>query len=337
MRVGVTGVGSWPGEDFAAAQRLLFGELGESPHLPHLAELPSRGLGSDMIGRAGALLADFGLDLQPSGWRATDAPGIDQRRAKARWREDLDLLEETAQGYAGRFKLAVTGPWTLAAMIERPRGDRMLADHGARRDLAGALGEGIAAAVAELQRRLPDLELTLQLDEPLLPRVRAGRIRTASGFSRIRHIDLPEASGALTATLEAARAAYSGKLTTALHCCAPGLDPELVHEAGFDAFSMPADFLDSWTVDRVGPHIEAGRSLWLGIAPTHVLDQPLRPDRLAERALELLRPLELGDAWTDRLVLTPACGLAGWTQGPAVTALRNLREAGQILGEQLVH
>lgn len=336
MRVGVTGIGSWPGDDFPAAQRLLFGELGESPDLPHLAELPSRGVGSDMIGRTGAMLAEFGLDLQPSGWRATDTAGLDQRRARARWREDLDLLEETAQGFTGPFKLAVTGPWTLAAMIERPRGDRMLADHGARRDLAGALAEGIAAVVAELQRRLPDLQLTLQLDEPLLPRVRAGRIRTASGFSRFRSVDLPEISGALTTVLETARSAYSGQLGTALHCCAPGLNPELVHQAGFDAVSLPADLLDTTTLDRIGPGIEAGRALWLGIAPTHVLDRPLRPDRLAELALELLRPLDLGDAWTDRLVLTPACGLAGWTQRAAVALLRHLREAGEIVAEELV-
>ncbi|WP_432557866.1 methionine synthase [Granulicoccus sp. GXG6511] len=335
MKVGVTGIGSWPGEDFAAAQRLLFGELGDAPDVPHMAELPSRGIGSDMIGRAAALIDEFGLDLQPAGWRVTDAAGIDHRRAKARWREDLDLLEETAQGYAGAFKLAVTGPWTLAAMIERPRGDRMLADHGARRDLAGALAEGIAATLAELQRRLPDLSLTLQLDEPLLPRVGAGRIRTASGFSRFRSVELPELSGTLTSVVETARSAYEGTLTTALHCCAAGLDPELVLRAGFDAVSLPGEFLDTDTLDRLGPGIEAGHALWLGIAPTHVLDQPLRPDRLAERALAILRPLELGSAWAGRLVLTPACGLAGWTQRPAVAVLRNLREAAAIVGDEL--
>ncbi|HHV22684.1 MAG TPA: hypothetical protein GXZ30_14320 [Propionibacterium sp.] len=335
MKIGVTGIGSWPGEDFAAVQRMLLGELAEAPDVPYLPELPSRGVWSDMIGRAAALITEFGLDLQPAGWRVTDASGIDHRRAKARWREDLDLLEEVAQGYAGPFKISVTGPWTLAAMIERPRGDRMLADHGARRDLAGALAEGIAAAVSELQRRLPDLALTLQVDEPLLPRVRAGRIRTASGFSRFRSVDLPELSGVLTDTLETARAAYTGTLTTALHCCAPGLDPELVDTAGFDAVSLPGDLMDSAALDRLGPGIEAGHALWLGIAPTHVLDQPLRPDRLAELVLKVLRPLELGEVWTDRLLLTPACGLAGWTERPAITLLRNLREAAAIVGDEL--
>ncbi|MDO5501188.1 MAG: methionine synthase [Propionibacteriaceae bacterium] len=332
MNTAVTGIGSWPGEDFAATQRLLFGEL---PDLPHLAELPTRGITADMIGRTIAVVAELGLDLQPAGWRVTDAPGIDHRRAKARWREDLDLLEETAQGYAGRFKIGFTGPWTMAAMIERPRGDRMLADHGARRDLAGALAEGIAGALGELHRRLPELDLVLQLDEPLLPRVRDGRIRTASGFSRFRSIDLPELSGTLSETLATARRAYAGTLPTALHCCAPGLNPEEVFGAGFDAVSLPADLLDTATLDRLGPAIEAGHALWLGVAPTQVVDQPLRPDRLAELTLRLLRPLELGEAWTDRLVLTPACGLAGWTQRPAVTLVRHLREAAQIVDDEL--
>lgn len=334
MKVGVTGLGSWPGEDFAAAQRLLLGELGEAPDLPHLAELPARGMGSDMIGRAAALIGDLGLDLQPAGWRVTDAPGIDHRRAKARWREDLDLLEETAQGYAGRFKLAITGPWTLAAMVERPKGDRMLADHGARRDLAGALGEGIAEALTELRRRLPELDLVLQLDEPLLPRIHAGRIRTASGFSRFRSVDVPELSETLGSLLATARAAYPD-LTTALHCCAPGLDLDLVHRSGFTAVSVPAEFLDTASLDRIGANLEAGQALWLGVAPTHVLDQPMRPDRLAADALRHLRPLELGDTWHERLLLTPACGLAGWSQRPAVQLLRSLREAAAIVGEEL--
>lgn len=337
MTVGVTGLGSWPGTDFPAVQRLLFGELGEPPNLPHFAELPARGHTSDMIGRTVGLISEFGFDLQPAGWRATDAPGVDHRRAKARWREDLDLLEETAQGYAGPFKVAVTGPWTLAALVERPRGDRMLADHGARRDLAGALAEGIAVAVAELHRRLPDLALTLQVDEPLLPAVAQGRIQTASGFSRFRSVDRPELSETLTAVLTTARSAYPGeKLPAALHCCARGLDPGFTYGAGFDALSLPAEFADSATLDGIAAGVEAGHALWLGIAPTHLPDQVRRPDAMAERALRLLRPLELGSTWADRLLLTPACGLAGWNLRPAITVLRHLKEAAAIVDEELV-
>ena len=53
------------------------------------------------------------------------------------------MLEELADGYTGPLKLQLTGPWTLAATVELPRGDKVLADHGARRDLAEALALGL--------------------------------------------------------------------------------------------------------------------------------------------------------------------------------------------------
>ena len=67
--------------------------------------------------------------------------------------------------------------------MERPRGDRVLADSGARRDLSQSLAEGLAQLVAELGRRLPDVESLIQLDEPMLPRCSAGTIATASGLA----------------------------------------------------------------------------------------------------------------------------------------------------------
>ncbi|MDQ4085535.1 MAG: methionine synthase, partial [Actinomycetota bacterium] len=140
-----TGVGSMPGEDLAEAVRVVLGELTDLAHLP---ELPGRGAAASMTGRAVAVLADLGADLQPAGWRLTDAPGRDQRRARSLLAQDLDVLEEQAQGYQGAFKVQVAGPWTLAATVERPRGDRLLADHGARRELAQSLAEGVAAHVA---------------------------------------------------------------------------------------------------------------------------------------------------------------------------------------------
>ena len=83
------------------------------------------------------------MDLQPAGWRLTGGTdpraSLDQRRARSLLLQDLDVLEELADGYTGPLKLQLTGPWTLAATVELPRGDKVLADHGARRDLAEAL------------------------------------------------------------------------------------------------------------------------------------------------------------------------------------------------------
>ncbi|MFL6159423.1 MAG: methionine synthase, partial [Marmoricola sp.] len=81
-----SGVGSMPGEDFAEAVRTV---LGEVPDLPFLPELPARGATASMTGRTLALVAELGFVLQPAGWRLTDAPGIDHRRARSLLAQDL--------------------------------------------------------------------------------------------------------------------------------------------------------------------------------------------------------------------------------------------------------
>src|SRR4051794_10769960 len=123
-----TGIGSLPGTDMAEALRVVFGEL---PDLPHQPELPARGPGADMIGRAAALLVDLAVDLQPSGWRLVDRPGIDLRRSRDMVDRDLDDLLEVAGHYHGLFKIQITGPWSLAATVETTRGHKVVTDVGA--------------------------------------------------------------------------------------------------------------------------------------------------------------------------------------------------------------
>src|SRR5262245_64371455 len=183
-----TGVGSLPGTDIAEAVRLVVGEL---PDLPHLPALPERGATASLTGRALGLVADLAADLQPAGWRLTGTgagAGVDQRRARSLLAQDLDHLEEALQGFEGTLKVQVAGPWTLAATVERPRGDKVLADVGARRDLGQALADGVATHCADVRRRLGVEELILQIDEPALPAVLSGSVPTASGFHRHRAV-----------------------------------------------------------------------------------------------------------------------------------------------------
>ena len=169
--------------------------LGELPDLAYVPEVPGRGAGASMTGRGVAVMAALGADLQPAGWRLTDAPGVDQRRARSLLAQDLDGFEEQAQGYAGTVKVQVAGPWTLAATVERPRGDKVLADFGARRDLAQALAEGLRDHVGDLRRRVPKAAgIVVQVDEPALAAVLSAAIPTASGFGRHRAVHPPEAS-----------------------------------------------------------------------------------------------------------------------------------------------
>jgi hypothetical protein len=118
-----------PGGDIAQTAQLVFGELTDLPFLP---ELPDRGPGADITGRAAALLVDMPVQTTPRGWKLAAAPGRDSTRAAGYWSQDLDTLEEVATGYAGPVKLQVCGPITLAATLELTRRlDPALSDPGA--------------------------------------------------------------------------------------------------------------------------------------------------------------------------------------------------------------
>lgn len=319
-----TGIGSWPGTDMMDAIKIAFAEC---PDLPYLPELPARGAYAQLIGRSTAFLAGLAVDLQPAGWRLTDASGRDHRLAISTLRNDLDLLEEHAQGYEGTIKLSVAGPWTLAAMMERPRGDRVLADSGARRDLSQSLAEGTAQLVAELVRRLPDIEPLIQLDEPMLPAVLAGTIATASGFSRHRAIESSEISGAIIYARE-----RLAPTPVAVHCCAADPPIELLRLGGVSGVLLDIDQLSAADWDDVAATLEAGQWIGMGALPT---DRTLGPDQVARRVLKPLRDLGLEPPVAARVVITPACGLASASRDDAVRALRTLRSAGQIVMEQL--
>jgi methionine synthase II (cobalamin-independent) len=324
-----TGIGSWPGTDMMDAIKIAFAEC---PDLPYVPELPARGPHAQMIGRSTAFLAGLAVDLQPAGWRLTDASSRDHRLAISTLRTDLDLLEEHAQGYQGTIKLSVAGPWTMAAMMERPRGDRLLADHGARRDLNQSLAEGIAQLVADLSRRLPDVEFMIQLDEPLLPAVLAGTIATASGFSRHRSVEPNEVSAALILTL-----VRLAPTPVAVHCCAAGVPVDMLSKAGVAGVLIDIDQLSGADWDAVAATLEAGRWVGMGALPSDRTPHPdqLGPDQVARRVLQPVRDLGLEPAAAARMVITPACGLASATRDAAVHALRTLRSAAQIVTEQL--
>ena len=315
-------IGSLPGTDLGAGVRLAL----EAVSVPWLPEFPARGPWAGMVGRALGLLDGLGAELSAGEWRLAAVPGVDQRRARAALRDDLDVLEENAQGLTGPLKVAVTGPWTLAASVFRPLGGRVLADRGARRDVAQSIAAGVRDLVADVERRLPGVEVLVQVDEPALPAVLAGAVPTEGGYFRHRAVDRPEAVELLRE--------LGGHV---LHCCAPGLDVGLVlgpHGAGFTGVALDQDLLSRAAWDALAPLVEDGKELWLGAAPT-ASGVPLSADALTRRVLGALRPLELGPVVLDRVVLTPACGLAGWAPAAVSAVLRALRTTAERMDEQL--
>ncbi|KAB8193701.1 methionine synthase [Nonomuraea phyllanthi] len=313
-----TGVGSHPGQDHVEAVRVVFGEV---PGLPYLPELPARGVGADMIGRTAGLLVELPVEVQPSGWRLTDRPGRDHQRAVDHLRRDLDALEEVGHDYSGPLKLQVCGPWTLAGSIELKHGDKALSDAGAVRDLTASLAQGVADHCAEVRRRLPGVtEIVLQLDEPGLPGVLAGTVRTASGFGRLAAVEEWRAEEALRA--------FESPI---VHCCAPSVPFALLRRAGVRGISVDASLLRRRDEDAVGECVEAGLTFLLGVVPG--TDTRL-PDAgaIARPALDLWRRLGFApDRLAGQVVLTPACGLAGASPAYARAALAACRKAAQVL------
>ena len=315
-----SGVGSLPGTDPAEALRLVVGEL---PGFAHLPELPGRGAGADMLGRSAALLVDLAVDLTPAGWRLVPRPGADQRRAEEFLARDIDALHDIAAAWTGPFKVQAAGPWTLAAGLERTRGDRAVTDAGARRDLRQSLAEGLAAHVAEVQARVPGAQVVVQLDEPSVPAVLQGGLPTASGFGKLPAVASDVVEQELAAVVRALPA------PVVVHCCAPRMPLDLFRAAGAAGLSFDLGLVQD--LDAVGTAVEAGVHLLPGVVPGADTTLP-GPKATASRVQAWWR--ELGFAaehLPDAVTLTPACGLAGATPAYARAAMAHLREAAKYL------
>src|SRR6201997_1250330 len=209
-----SGTGSWPGPAAREAAEVVVGELAAA--LAHIVELPARGVGADMLGRAGALLVDVAIDTVPRGYRIAARPGAVTRRAVSLLDEDMDALEEAwetagLRGGGRVVKVQAPGPITLAAGLELANGHRGTPDPGAVRALAASLAEGVAVHRAALARRL-DSPVVVQFDEPSLPAALGGRLAGVTSLSPVAALD-ESVADALLGTC-AARVGADGLLTS---------------------------------------------------------------------------------------------------------------------------
>ncbi|MGW4463152.1 methionine synthase [Micromonospora sp. NPDC004704] len=320
-----TGIGSMPGTDVAEVQRIVLGEL---PALPHLAELPGRGPGADVIGRTAGFLVDLPVELYTGRWRVAARSGKDLRRAHDLLERDLDQLTEQADGFTGTVKIQAAGPLTMAANVDLAIGGRLLRDPGAVRDLTDSLAEGLRGHVADVRRRLPGATVLLQLDEPSLPAVLAGHVPTESGFSAYRAVETSAARDLLRIVVDAADAPL------VVHCCAPDVPLDLFRTAGAVAVAFDLDLITQF--DPLGEAIESGLGLLVGAVPSTLPASGVAPS--AEQVADRVRTLwgKLGfprPRLAQQVVVTPTCGLAGATPEYARTALTTAREAARRLHE----
>ncbi|MFC7279855.1 methionine synthase [Paractinoplanes rhizophilus] len=320
-----TGIGSLPGTDVAEAQRVVFGEL---PDLPHLPELPARGPGADVIGRSAGFLVELPVQLYAGRWQMAPRPGKDLRRTADLLERDLDQMTEQGDGFAGTFKVQAAGPWSLAASLDLQIGGRVLRDPGAVRDLTDSLAEGLRRHVDDVRKRLPRASIILQLDEPSLPAVLAGEVPTESGLGAYRVIDAPDAATALRTVVETVG------VPVVAHCCAPAVPLQVFRDSRAAAVALDLSLLKD--LDPLGEAIEAGLGLFAGAAPTRPPSdgRALTGKQVAERVTKLWTRLGFPAArLPEQVIVTPACGLAGATEPYARAVLAACREAGQRLAE----
>jgi methionine synthase II (cobalamin-independent) len=312
-----TGIGSWPGTSPREAAEVIVGELHT---LPHLVELPARGVGADTIGRAAALLVDINFDTVPRGYRIAAGRSGAGRRAVSFLDEDVDALEEAwekagLRGGSRTVKVQAPGPITLAAQLELANGHRAITDSGALRDIAGSLAEGLAVHRAELARRL-EVPVVVQLDEPTLPSALAGRLSGVSYLNTVHPVDEPLAVSLLDVCVDIAGG------DVALHCCAPDLPWKALLRTGIQAVSVDVATLTAADLDGIGEFVESGRVVMLGVIPATAPDQRPTAEQVAAAAAAITDRLGFPrKVLRERIGVTPACGLAGATAAWARTAI----------------
>jgi methionine synthase II (cobalamin-independent) len=181
--------------------------------------------------------------------------------------------------------------------------------------------------VAEVQKRLPRASILLQLDEPSLPAVMAGRVPTESGLSAYRAVAGPEAADALRTVVDATG------VPVVVHCCAADVPLQVVRDAGAAAVALDLALVED--LDPLGEALEAGLGLFAGAAPTRPSNSQAPSSKaIAERVRTLWTRLGFpAERLPRQVVVTPACGLAGAPDQYVRAVLAACREAGRRLAE----
>ncbi|GAC66355.1 hypothetical protein [Gordonia soli] len=322
-----TGVGSMPQVAPTQAAEIVTGEL----DLAFLPELPSRGLGADLIGRMAALLVDIPLDVSSRGYRLSARPSAVSRRADELLRRDLDAIEELwdGAGFIGTarpFKIQACGPFTLAASVEAGGGHKAIRDRGAWTDLVESTTEGLRVHAAEVVRRL-GVEVLVQIDEPSVGAVIDGRVTPLSRLDTVPPVPVADVAEALSGLVE-----KLGHPVVVHSCDTPRWD--LIDQLPAAGFSLDVTALTTADLDGIGGLVDRGALLVAGIVPSTEQSSPLHADEVAGRLAALVDRIGLDrEVLARNVIVTPTCGLAGATPMWSVTALGLCARAAQALAE----
>ncbi|MFY9677827.1 hypothetical protein [Glutamicibacter protophormiae] len=339
--VHVTSFCQFPGADPLEIHRVIRGELGE-PNLAVLPQLPDRGVGADALGRSATMVADLGFDLQPHGWRIGVPDGLDARRARSLLRSDENLLADVAgaeKKRPSRLLLGVLGPWSLAAGLHLTGGEKVLSDHGARRDVIEAYAHGVREHLARITRATGITGFTLQLDEPQLPAALDGALPTASGYRTLRSIPRSEVR---TSYADFLSVLSDGKEPSALRVAVnlPAADAswiervDLLHQAGIDGWLLDPAAMGPRQWERAAGLVESEAQLFL-----QLLQPAGRAPGIVQGVKTILRPwrqLGLPLSRLSALTLMPAGSFASSSAAEVVECLGRLTGYAQALEQTRV-
>lgn len=326
-----TGVGSMPGTDSREATSIVLGELGS---FPHVVELPARGPGADPLGRTACLLADvdrsFEVETTVTGWRVGHAGQAVLRRARAWLSQDIELLEESAGSHRGPLKVQMVGPLTMAARVEDAAGESLLRDPGAVHEVAAASASAATELIGRMRRAFPHADVILQVDEPDVLDVMAGRVRTSSGRLTYRSLEPPLVQAHLRTVLDAVASAGA---IGGVRCARPRSPIQLFIDAG--ARFVGLDLGQALPDDDALPGAwEKGVGLLLGCVPVSSVGTPNTDDR---EASSLLRRFMADSGFGEvpaNVALTPCTGLAGVDPAHARAAIESCVRVGSIVRDE---
>jgi hypothetical protein len=152
----------------------------------------------------------------------------------------------------------------------------------------------------------------LQIDEPSLPYVMQGGIRTQSGWGKYSPIE----SQIVGASLQSVASATLG--FSLLHCCANNVPFELIYSSGFDAVSIDASLFGDELFDVIGQAHDGKKRVFLGINPGSLDAGLAYLSHLARRIG--LSAQELANT----IALSPPCGLVSASMSDARERIERL-------------
>ena len=309
-RARATVVGGLPGTEALEACTVLRGELG-APHRSGLLPMPQRSAAAEDLPRTVAVLTELWCDLQPHGWRLQRHDSKDSRAARSLLASDLNVLADVigaeSDGDLEPVTTQLLGPLTLAARLHLHGGERVLRDHGARRDLVDSLADGLGEHLAALRQSIGPRGIVVRFAEPELLRVLEGRIPTASGYQTLRAVPWAEIREGLGRVAAAARAGGAQSVELQLP---DGLEPARALSIGADrlVLSAPAPSARDW--EPLAEVLDSGTDLSL-LLPRLAdgLDRRLSSAREVEAIAQPLSEVGMPLRELSRLMIAAGPGL----------------------------